>query len=106
MGEDHVRWKVVAFDSAYGGDASNASMTTSLHESGDVRDKLAMKLLTAREGRARDWDDALGLLHVNPRLDLALVSQRLALIASRGLLGQMPAKAFSSSLDGVAPLSP
>ena len=43
-----------------------------------------MKLLAARTGRARDWDDALGLLQVNPRLDLALVRQRIAQIAARG----------------------
>jgi len=49
-----------------------------------AEDLLAMKLLAARTGRARDWDDALGLLQVNPRLDLALVRQRSAQIAARG----------------------
>ena len=49
-----------------------------------AEDLLAMKLLAARTGRARDWDDALGLLQVNPRLDLALVRQRIAQIAARG----------------------
>jgi hypothetical protein len=59
-----------------------------------AEDLLAMKLLAAREGRARDWDDALGLLQVNPRLDLALVRQRLALIAGRGFARDedLPAK--------------
>lgn len=38
-----------------------------------AEDLLAMKVLAAREGRARDWDDALGLLQINPGLDLALV---------------------------------
>lgn len=59
-----------------------------------AEDLLAMKLLAAREGRARDWDDALGLLQVNPRLDLALVRQRLALIAARGFARNedLPAK--------------
>ena len=49
-----------------------------------AEDLLAMKLLAARTGRARDWDDALGLLQINPRLDLALVRQRIAQIAARG----------------------
>ena len=59
-----------------------------------AEDLLAMKLLAAREGRARDWDDALGLLQVNPRLDLALVRQRLGLIAARGFARNedLPAK--------------
>ena len=59
-----------------------------------AEDLLAMKLLAAREGRARDWDDALGLLQVNPRLDLALVKQRLALITARGFARNedLPAK--------------
>lgn len=59
-----------------------------------AEDLLAMKLLAARAGRARDWDDAVGLLQVNPRLDLALVRQRLALIASRGFARNedLPAK--------------
>ena len=49
-----------------------------------AEDLLAMKLLAARTRRARDWDDALGLLQINPRLDLALVRQRIAQIAARG----------------------
>jgi hypothetical protein len=49
-----------------------------------AEDLLAMKLPAAREGRARDWDDAVGLLQVNPDLDLALVRERLALITGRG----------------------
>jgi hypothetical protein len=59
-----------------------------------AEDLLAMKLLAARAGRARDWDDAVGLLQVNPRLDLGLVRQRLALIASRGFARNedLPAK--------------
>jgi hypothetical protein len=49
-----------------------------------AEDLLAMKILAAREGRARDWDDARGLLQFNPNLDLALVRERLGLIAIRG----------------------
>jgi len=49
-----------------------------------AEDLLAMKLLAAREGRARDWDDALGILRVNSTLDLDLIRQRLLLISSRG----------------------
>ena len=49
-----------------------------------AEDLLAMKLLAARPGRERDWDDAVSLLQINPHLDLALVRQRLALISSRG----------------------
>lgn len=49
-----------------------------------AEDLLAMKLLSAREGRARDWDDARGLIEENAELDLALVRQRLNLITARG----------------------
>jgi hypothetical protein len=49
-----------------------------------AEDLLAMKVLSAREGRARDWDDARGLLKENPKLDLALVRARLSLITTRG----------------------
>jgi predicted nucleotidyltransferase len=49
-----------------------------------AEDLLAMKLLSARAGRARDWDDARGLIEVNAALDLDLVRRRLALITSRG----------------------
>ncbi|HET7786960.1 MAG TPA: hypothetical protein VFL36_13400 [Myxococcales bacterium] len=49
-----------------------------------AEDLLAMKLLAARPGRARDWDDALGLLDMNPDFDLELVRERLGLIAARG----------------------
>jgi hypothetical protein len=49
-----------------------------------AEDLLAMKLLSARVGRARDWDDARGLLETNPELDLALVRTRLKLILTRG----------------------
>lgn len=41
-------------------------------------------ILSAAPRRARDWDDALGLLEVNPELDVALVRARLSLIAARG----------------------
>jgi hypothetical protein len=49
-----------------------------------AEDLVAMKLLAARPGRARDWDDAIGLLQVNPGMDLAMVRDRLALITARG----------------------
>ena len=49
-----------------------------------AEDLLAMKLLASRPGRARDSDDARGLVQANPSLDLALVRSRLALITNRG----------------------
>ncbi len=51
-------------------------------------DLLAMKLLSAREGRARDWDYARGLVRENPVLDLALVRERLGLICIARLLSE------------------
>ncbi|HEY2030384.1 MAG TPA: nucleotidyl transferase AbiEii/AbiGii toxin family protein [Myxococcales bacterium] len=61
-----------------------------------AEDLLAMKLLAAREGRARDWDDALGLLRVNVTLDLELVRRRLTLISDRGFARN---EDLSSKLD-------
>jgi hypothetical protein len=49
-----------------------------------AEDLLAMKLLAARIGRARDWDDARGLVEMNPALDVRLVRTRLQLITERG----------------------
>lgn len=49
-----------------------------------AEDLLAMKILSAAPRRQRDWDDARGLLEVNPDLDRTLVRERLALITSRG----------------------
>jgi len=63
-----------------------------------AEDLLAMKLLAARPGRARDWDDAVGLLQMNPDLDLALVRERLGLIAARGYSRNQD---LSSKLDAV-----
>ena len=37
-----------------------------------TEDLLAMKLLSARAGRARDWDDARGLLEADPALETLL----------------------------------
>lgn len=49
-----------------------------------AEDLLAMKLLSARVGRERDWSDARGLVQINPDLDLKLVRDQLELITSRG----------------------
>jgi hypothetical protein len=49
-----------------------------------AEDLLAMKVLAARAGRARDWDDARGLVQANANLDLALERSRLSLITERG----------------------
>jgi hypothetical protein len=49
-----------------------------------AEDLLAMKLLSARVGRAKDWDDARGLFETNPALDVAVVRARLQLITDRG----------------------
>ncbi len=47
-------------------------------------DLLAMKLLSSRVGRERDWQDARSLVQTNPELDLDLVRARLGLITTRG----------------------
>jgi hypothetical protein len=49
-----------------------------------AEDLLAMKVLSARDGRPRGYEDARSLLLVNPDLDLAIVRERLKLIADRG----------------------
>jgi len=48
---------------------------------------LALKVLSMTEARPQDRIDALGLLLVNPRLDLRAVRASLALIAARGFAG-------------------
>ena len=49
-----------------------------------AEDLLAMKILSAAPRRQRDWDDARGLVEINPDLDLVLVRERLRLITTRG----------------------
>ena len=71
-----------------------------------AEDLLAMKLLSARVGRARDWDDARGLLETNPGLDLGMVRARLGLIESRGYARKQDLLAkLQTLLDDARPLS-
>jgi hypothetical protein len=65
-----------------------------------AEDLLAMKVLSARDGRPHDSTDAKSLLTFNPALDLASVRDRLSLMTERGYARNQDLLAKLDSLLG------